>query len=140
MWTLLYLRPGGFPYLSIAGRHLKGWIVVDLDATIITAASNKQGAAPTFKGTFGFHPLAAWCANTSESLAMELRAGNAGANTSADHVWVLTDALAQIPGSSRAKLLIRIDGAGAAHALLEHLQALNQAHGLLHRRVEDHPG
>lgn len=125
VWTLLHLRPGGFPWIQTAGRRLKGWIVLDLDATIITAASKKQRAAPTFKGTFGFHPLAAWCANTGESLAMELRPGNAGANTTTDHVRVLAAALAQIPGSSRSKLLIRVDGAGATHALLEHLHALN---------------
>ncbi|MFI8093949.1 transposase [Streptomyces sp. NPDC086080] len=54
VWTLLHLRPGGFPYLTVAGRHLKGWIVLGMDATVITAASRKQGATGTFKGTFGF--------------------------------------------------------------------------------------
>ena len=123
--TLLHLRPGGFPWIKTAGRRLKGRIVVDLDATVITAASKKEKAAPTFKGTFGFHPLATWCANTGEYLAMELRPGNAGANTAADHARVLAAALEQIPGSSRSKLLIRVDGAGATRALLEHLHALN---------------
>ena len=127
VWGLLRLRPGGFPWLTVAGKRLAGWIVVDLDATVITAASNKQGAAATFKTTFGFHPLAAWCANTQESLAMLLREGNAGANTAADHIRVLADALRQIPGSSRAKILVRVDGAGATHDLLEHLEALNTA-------------
>ncbi|MFB7601147.1 IS1380 family transposase [Streptomyces sp. NPDC056160] len=125
VWSLLHLRPGGFPWLTVAGKRLTGWIVIDLDATIITAASKKAGAAVTFKKTFGFHPLAAWCANTTESLAMLLRPGNAGANTVADHIRVLTDALAQIPGSSAAKILVRVDGAGATHGLLEHLEALN---------------
>ncbi|AUA17237.1 hypothetical protein CFP59_09431 [Streptomyces malaysiensis subsp. malaysiensis] len=92
---------------------------------MITAASRKAGAAVTFKKTFGFHPLAAWCANTTESLAMCLRPGNAGANTVADHITVLSDALAQIPGSSAAKILVRVDGAGATHGLLEYLEALN---------------
>ncbi|MFJ9544339.1 transposase [Streptomyces sp. NPDC101225] len=117
--------PGGFPWLVVAGKRLTGWIVVDIDATVITSASRKVGAAVTFKKTFGFHPLAAWCANTTESLAMCLRPGNAGANTVADHVTVLTDALAQIPGSSAAKILVRVDGAGATHGLPEHLEALN---------------
>ncbi|MFE4578103.1 IS1380 family transposase [Streptomyces chartreusis] len=125
VWMLLRLRPGGFPWLTVAGRYLKGWVVVDLDATIITSASKKEGAAATFKGTFGFHPLGGWCANTGESLAMELRAGNAGANTVDDHVRILTACLQQIPHSSQAKLLIRVDGAGATHGLLEHLEALN---------------
>ncbi|MFE3323774.1 transposase [Streptomyces sp. NPDC059176] len=58
-------------------------------------------------------------------MAMLPRAGNAGANTVADHLAVLTDALTQIPGSSAAKFLVRADGAGATHGLLEHLEALN---------------
>ncbi|MFJ9034125.1 IS1380 family transposase [Streptomyces sp. NPDC102274] len=127
VWSLLHLRPGGFPWLVVAGKRLTGWIVIDLDATIITSASKKTGAAVTFKKTFGFHPLAAWCANTSEALAMLLRPGNAGANTVNDHITVLTDAFAQIPGSSAAKFLIRVDGTGATHGLLDHLEALNTA-------------
>jgi hypothetical protein len=125
VWTLLHLRPGGFPWLTVAGRRLTGWIVVDLDATVITSASRKEGAAATFKGTFGFHPLGSWLANTGESLAMELRAGNAGANTVDDHIRVLAAALDQIPHSSQSKILVRVDGAGATHGLLEHLEALN---------------
>jgi hypothetical protein len=125
VWSLLHLRPGGFPWLIVAGKRLTGWIIIDLDATIITSASKKAGAAVTFKKTFGFHPLAAWCANTTESLAMLLRPGNAGANTVADHIHVLTEALAQIPSSSTAKILVRVDGAGATHGLLEHLESLN---------------
>ncbi|MGW7673906.1 transposase [Streptomyces sp. NPDC054775] len=99
--------------------------MVDLDATVITSASRKEGAAGTFKGTFGFHPLGRWCANTGESLAMKLRPGNAGANTVDDHLWVLTACLEQIPQSSQSKRLIRVDGAGAMHGLLRHLEALN---------------
>lgn len=59
VWMLLRLRPGGFPRLTVAGRALTGWIGVDLDATVITSMSRKEGAAGTFKGTFGFHPWAA---------------------------------------------------------------------------------
>jgi hypothetical protein len=125
VWNLLALRPGGFPWLSVAGKMLTGWVVIDLDATLITAHSAKQGAAVTFKKGFGFHPLAGWCANTGECLAMLLRPGNAGSNTVADHIRVLTDAIAQLPSGRWAKLLIRIDGAGATHDLLEHLHALN---------------
>ena len=67
--------------------------------------------------------LTAWCANTTESLAMLLRPGDAGANTVAGHITVLTDVLAQTPGPSVAKILIRVDGTGATHGLLEHLEA-----------------
>jgi hypothetical protein len=56
---------------------------------------------------------------------MLLREGNAGANTVADHIRVLTGALAQIPHSSATKILVRVDGAGATHDLLTHLETLN---------------
>jgi hypothetical protein len=120
-------RPGGFPWLLVAGKLLDGWIVIDLDATLITAQSDKQGAAVTFKRGFGFHPLGAWCANTTESLAMLLRPGNAGSNTVTDHIRVLADAITQIPARYRRKILVRVDGAGATHDFLEHLHQMNTA-------------
>lgn len=85
VWTLLRLRPTGFPWLVVAGKRLTGLIVVDIDATLITAHSAKAGAAVTSKKTFGHHPLTAWCANTAESPAMLLRPGNAGSNTRRSH-------------------------------------------------------
>ncbi|WP_406191008.1 transposase [Streptomyces sp. NBC_01017] len=125
VWSQLALRPGGFPWLTVAGKVLHRWVVIDMDATIITAASKKLGASATWKKTYGFHPLAAWCANTSECLAMWLRTGSAGSNTVADHLHVLGEALAQVPGASTAKILVRVDGAGATHGLHEHLRDLN---------------
>jgi hypothetical protein len=124
IWSLICARPAGFPWLQIAGKLLAGWLVIDLDATLITARSDKEGAAPTFKSGYGFHPLGAWCANTAESLAMLLRPGNAGSNTFADHLTVLTAALRQIPARMRSRLLIRVDGAGASHELISHLLSL----------------
>ena len=125
VWQLICARPGGFPWLQIAGKVLAGWLVIDLDATLITAHSDKEGAAPTFKMGYGFHPLAAWCANTAESLAMLLRSGNAGSNTFADHLTVLTAALRQVPARMRSRLLVRVDGAGASHELIKHLLSLS---------------
>jgi hypothetical protein len=86
---------------------------------------DKQGAAATFKKGFGFHPLGGWCANTTESLAMLLRPGNAGSNTVADHIRVLGEAFAQIPVRHRRKILVRVDGAGATHEFLDHLHQMN---------------
>ncbi|ASW57342.1 IS1380 family transposase [Plantactinospora sp. KBS50] len=126
VWALLARRPQGFPWLTVAGKLLTGWVVIDMDATLITAHSDKQGAAATFKKGYGFHPLGAWCANTAECLAMLLRPGNAGSNTVADHIRVLGDAIAQLPAGYRRKLLIRVDGAGATHELLEHLERMNR--------------
>jgi hypothetical protein len=67
VWGLLALRPGGLPWLTVAGKLLTGWVVIDLDATLITAHSAKAGAAVTFKKGFGFHPVAGWCANTGSA-------------------------------------------------------------------------
>jgi hypothetical protein len=126
VWDLLARRAGGFPWLTVANKVLTGWVVIDLDATLITAHSPKQGAAATFKRGFGFHPLGAWCANTGESLAMLLRSGNAGSNTVTDHIRVLGEAIAQVPVKYRRKILIRVDGAGATHDLLQHIEQMNR--------------
>jgi hypothetical protein len=72
---------GGTPRLTIAGKVLHRWVVIDMDATIITTASKKEGASATWKKSFGFHPLAAWCANTHECLAMLLRTDTLGNKT-----------------------------------------------------------
>ena len=125
VWSLICARPGGFPWLQVAGKVLAGWLVIDLDGTLITAHSDKEGAAPTFKMGYGFHPLAAWLANTAESLAMLLRPGNAGSNAFADHFAVLTAAIRQIPARMRSRLLVRVDGAGASHELITHLLSLS---------------
>ncbi len=125
VWELITATPSGFPWLTIAGKILTGWLVIDMDATLVTACSDKEGAAPTFKKGFGFHPLGAWLANTTESLAMLLRPGNAGSNTVADHLTVLGEALAQVPAGWRSRLLVRVDGAGATHDLVRHLLSLS---------------
>jgi len=109
-------------------------LVIDVDATLVTAHSEKQRAAATFKRGFGFHPLWSFIdhgrAGTGEPAAMLLRPGNAGSNTAADHIEVITAALAQLPahlagthGRTRAskKILIRTDGAGGTHELIEWL-------------------
>jgi Transposase DDE domain group 1 len=125
VWSLIAARPAGFAWLAIAGKILTGWLVTDLDGTLVTARSDKEGAAPTVKMGYGFHPLAAWLANTAESLAMLLRPGNAGSSTFTDHLAVLTAALRQIPARMRSKLLVRVDGAGASHELITHLLSLS---------------
>jgi Transposase DDE domain group 1 len=115
-----------------AGAGPTGDVIVDLDATIIRTKADKQDAAPTYKRTYGHHPLLAMCAETDEVLAGTLRPGNAGANTAADHVTVLADALAQLPAAWQAghhvgepaelvqhRILVRADSAGASHWLAE---------------------
>lgn len=99
-------------------------VVIDLDATLVAAHSEKEDARGNFKGGFGHHPLGAWLDNTNEALAMVLRPGNAGSNTAADHLVVLQRALSQIPDRWRHKnVLVRTDGAGYSHALISALSA-----------------
>jgi hypothetical protein len=125
VWTLIEQAPAGFPWLAIAGKTLTGWLVIDMDATLVTARSDKEGAAPTWKRGYGFHPLGAWCANTRECLAMLLRPGNAGSNTFTDHRDVLAAAIRQVPARFRARILVRVDGAGASHELIKHLLGMS---------------
>jgi hypothetical protein len=42
-WMLIEATPAGFPWLSIAGKYLAGWVVVGLDATLVTAHSPALG-------------------------------------------------------------------------------------------------
>jgi hypothetical protein len=86
---------------------------------------DKEGAAATWKKGYGFHPLGAWCANTRECLAMLLRPGNAGSNTFTDHRDVLAAAIRQVPARFRARVLVRVDGAGASHELVGHLLSMS---------------
>jgi hypothetical protein len=73
-------------------------VVLDIDASLHQIHSeNKQEAAPNYKGGYGFHPLYCFADVTGETLGVLLRPGNAGANTIADHVTVLDQAIAQLP-------------------------------------------
>jgi DDE family transposase len=129
MWRALADRPGGFPFIQVAGQVMDGWIVLDVDASVVEAHSDKQGAAATFKKIFGFHPIIVTCANTDEILALLLRPGDTGSNTVTDHIEVLTDAIAQIPPWRRHKILFRADGAGATKGLLEWIKTTAAEHG-----------
>jgi len=167
-WAAIIDRHGGLPAVRVAGTDLRrravstadgadaeadrdgqpgqqdkgrAVVVVRLDATVIQAASDKQGAEPNFKG-YGFHPLTAWCSNVGDNLAAMLRPGSAGSFTASDHIAVLDAAIAQLPAAWRTDLLVTVDGAGFSHALIDHLTALNTArtadggHGRRGRRVE----
>lgn len=124
VWAALAARPGGFPWVAVAGQVWHGWIVIDVDASLVESHSDKQGAAATFKKhVYGLHPIVVSVANTGEVLAVLLRKGNAGSNTVADHVTVLTEAIAQIPARHRKKIIFRADGAGATKDLLSWIKA-----------------
>jgi hypothetical protein len=96
-------------------------LTIDLDATLITSHSEKNGAAGTFKGGYGFAPMLAYGDETGEALAGELRSGNAGANNAADQTRVAELAIAQIPAAhiETIEIVLRVDSAGASHELLD---------------------
>jgi hypothetical protein len=105
-------------------------LTMDLDSSLLTAHSEKELAAATFKKGFGFHPIGAWVdhgtGGTGEPVAMILRKGNAGSNTAADHIEVTKAALRQLPSTDPGrrpgkKILIRTDGAGGTHEFVSWL-------------------
>jgi len=107
-------------------------VVLDIDASLVEIHSeNKEGAAPHYKGGYGFHPMLCFADATGEALAGVLRPGNAGANTVADHVSVLDAAIAQLPreisaghreGDAaelvRRSIVVRADSAGCTTGFL----------------------
>jgi Transposase DDE domain group 1 len=99
-----------------------GLIPVDIDATIVIAHSEKEQAAPTWKKTFGHHPLTVFADHgagaSGEPLAIMLRPGNAGSNTAADHIAATRLALAQLPAWLRRRVLIRADSGGGTQEFL----------------------
>jgi hypothetical protein len=114
-------------------------VLLDIDASIVGIHSeNKENAAATFKGTYGFHPMMCFADATGETLAAVLRPGNAGANTVTDHLDVLDQAVAQLPagialghrngddptGVSR-RVVVRADAAGCTEGFLGGCRARN---------------
>ncbi|EUA00710.1 putative transposase [Mycobacterium kansasii 824] len=101
---------------------------IDIDATLVLDHSdNKEVATPTWKKSFGLHPLLAFLDRPEiaggKALAGLLRTGRAGSNTAADHITVLDEALASLPSAWRPdpgrggdrdapKVLVRCDSAG----------------------------
>jgi Transposase DDE domain group 1 len=122
-WGLLSARPEGFPWLTVAGRELTGITVVDLDASTVFTTSEKENAQPTYKGGIGFSPNLATCDNTDDMLAIDPRPGNATSNCARDNITLLDLAVSRLPGRYRRRMLVRLDGAGFSHQLLDHIAA-----------------
>jgi hypothetical protein len=105
------------------GPASDGLVALDIDATLVTAHSDKEGARPTYKRSFGHHPVAAFLdhgdGGTGEALAGLLRPGNANANNAADLIETLDLALVQLPDELRSRVLVRSDGGGYSHAFFD---------------------
>jgi hypothetical protein len=131
--------PDGLARLRAARAHARAraWaagahpdvelLIIDADATLVLAHSDaKQGAAGTYKHSFGFHPLLAYLDRgkaPGEPLAGILRPGNASAGGAGDLIELVDLALAQLPGSaSDQPVLVRSDSAGASTQLARHLR------------------
>lgn len=112
-------------------------LIIDIDASLVHVHSEKENAAATYKGGYGFSPLIAMADygagnGTGEVLAILMRPGNKGANSAKDHIEVLSQALAQLPDEFHdehgeligERILIRTDSAGASREFLHHLHSL----------------
>lgn len=111
------------PLAGAPGTRDGGQVIVDVDATLVNAHSDKEGAQPTFKRGFGFAPMCAFVDHgehgTGETLAVDLRPGKASPWEKADHLSILDAALAQLPEHERGQVLIRAD-TGACSKLFLH--------------------
>ena len=103
-----------------------GPLCVDIDSTLVTSHSVKEGSAGNYRGGFGFHPMTAYLDRgdgTGEGLAGLLRPGNAGAANASDHIDVFESALAQLPRlPDETTVLVRADSAAASRDFMWHLR------------------
>ena len=113
------------PLAGTPGSREGGQVIVDLDATLVTAHSDKQSAQPTYKRGYGFAPMCAFVDHgehgTGESLVLQLRPGKASPFDKDDHIEVLDLALAQLPEHERGQVLVRTDSGGCSKAFLRHI-------------------
>jgi len=113
------------PLAGTPGTRDGGQVIIDIDATLVTAHSDKEGAEATHKMSYGFSPMCAFVDHgehgTGETLALDLRPGKASPFNSADHIAVLGAALDQLPTVERGQVLVRADAGGASKAFLHHL-------------------
>jgi Transposase DDE domain group 1 len=139
-WRVVERRaqdPDGLARLRAARAHARAraWaaggdpdvelLIIDADATLVLAQTDaKQGAAGTYKHSFGFAPLLA-CLDRGhapgEPLAGILRPGNAAPGAAEDLIEVVDLALAQLPADERP-VLVRSDSAGGSTRLARHLR------------------
>jgi hypothetical protein len=104
-------------------------VIIDIDATLVNVHSDKEGAAPTYKRGYGFHPVisAVDHPHFGEVTGIRLRPGNAGANTATDLIDAVDHAIAGLPEKIRVHpehILVRSDSGGFTHEFINHLENL----------------
>jgi Transposase DDE domain group 1 len=103
--------------------------VIDINATLINAHTEKEGAAVNYRSGFGFHPMLAYLDESHEALAGVLRGGGAQAHPAQAQIDVLDLRLAQLPvevvSDLDTEIVMRIDSARAAGALCQAAQDAN---------------
>jgi hypothetical protein len=128
------------PLAGKPGRRAGGQVIVDLDATLVTAHSDKEGAEPTYKRGYGFHPMCAFLDHgeqgTGESLVVDLRPGRASAGDSADHIATLNAALVQLPEHERGQVLVRADSGAGSKAFFHHITDLGLTYSIGFRATD----
>ena len=116
------------PLAGVSGHRAGGQVIVDIDATLVGAHSEKEGAEPTYKRGFGFHPMCSsidhGAHGTGDAGVLNLRPGRASAWDSADHITALDDTLSQLPEHERGQVLVRTDTGGCSKAFLRHIVGL----------------
>jgi hypothetical protein len=116
------------PLAGAPGNRNGGQVIVDIDATLVTAHSDKEHAEPTFKRGFGFAPMCSFVDHgqhgTGETLGIDLRPGKASPWNSADHIATLDNALAQLPENERAQVLVRADTGACSKVFLHRITDL----------------
>ncbi len=116
------------PLGGVPGTRTGGQVIVDIDATLVSAHSEKEGAQPTFKRGFGFAPMCSFVDHgehgTGEPLALDLRPGKASPWISADHITTLDHALTQLPDGEQAQVLVRADTGACSKVFLHHITDL----------------
>src|SRR5262249_59994916 len=78
------------PLAGRPGTRDGGQVIVDIDATVVVAHSDREGAEATYKMSYGFSPMCAFVDHgehgTGETLALDLRPGKASPFNNADHI------------------------------------------------------
>ena len=113
------------PLEGTPGSFDGGQVIIDLDATTVTAHSAKEHAEINYKRHYGHAPMCALVDHgqygTGEPLICDLRRGGASPQGADLHISTLTAALNQLPAGERDQVLVRTDAAGCSKQFLTHI-------------------